>query len=209
MGGRARRPAEAPARAGNRGARSTRARAPRRPIDPARGSLRCHTDREELQAMRMDTGPLFSRARTTSPSCCWRSSATRGNIHAGEDKVVDSLVMVAQQYLDDRNLDGLDLIVDRLDFLGSRGPASRRLHRRVLEPGGDARASGRPDRRPAVRSPRGACAQTEASSQDGCAPLPIPALLEILATSEDRGVRKLVLDLLASLAGSRRSTCGR
>jgi HEAT repeat protein len=116
-----------------------------------------------------------------------------------DQKAFESLVLVVQQYLDDQNLDGLDLIVGRLDSLAEEGRRPPGYADGVL-----GRAA-TPERLAGLISSvqAGASEQQERIERflkrmRSCA---FPALLEILATSEDRTVRKLVLDLLRLTGG--------
>lgn len=120
-------------------------------------------------------------------------------IFAGEERAIDSLVMVVQKYLGDRNVDGLELVADRLDVLAEQGRRPAGLADEVL------------GRAATPQSLAGLIESLQSASPDAASRLErflkrmrtcaYPKFLEILATSTDRGVRKLVLDLLRVTGG--------
>jgi HEAT repeat protein len=120
-------------------------------------------------------------------------------IATGEERVIDSLVMVVQKYLGDRNVDGLELVADRLDVLEEQGRRPAGLADEVL------------GRAATPESLAGLIESLQSASPDAASRLErflkrmrtcaYPKFLEILATSDDRGVRKLVLDLLRVTGG--------
>lgn len=121
------------------------------------------------------------------------------SISSGEERLVDSLVMVVRQYLDDTNIDGLDLVADRLDVLEEEGRRPAGSADEVL------------GRAATPQRLSGLIASLQSASPDNADRLgrflqrmrtcAYPMFLEILATSDDRGVRKLVLDLLRVTGG--------
>ena len=118
---------------------------------------------------------------------------------SGEERLVDSLVMVVQQYLDDKNIDGLELVADRLGVLeeGGRRPAGfadEVLGRAATPQRLSGLIAGLQSASPETAGRLGRFLQR----MRACA---YPTFLEILATSDDRGVRKLVLDLLRVTGG--------
>lgn len=120
-------------------------------------------------------------------------------LSTGEERLVDSLVMVVQQYLDDRNIDGLDLVADRLDVLEEEGRrpagfADDVLGRAVTPERLSGLIASLQSAPPEIAGRLGRFLQR----MRACA---YPTFLEILVTSDDRGVRKLVLDLLRVTGG--------
>ncbi len=120
-------------------------------------------------------------------------------ISAGEGRLIDSLVMVLQQYFDDRNIDGLRLVANRLDVLEEQGRRPTGSADEIL-----GRAA-TPERLSGLIVSLHSASPDKADRLEQflkrmrtCA---YPTFLEILATSDDRGVRKLVLDLLRVTGG--------
>ncbi len=121
------------------------------------------------------------------------------SLSSGEERLVDSLVMVVQQYLDDKNIDGLELVADRLDVLEeegrrSAGSADELLGRAATPERLSGLIAGLQSAPPEIAGRLGRFLQR----MRVCA---YPTFLEILATSDDRAVRKLVLDLLRVTGG--------
>jgi len=118
---------------------------------------------------------------------------------SGERKAAESLVMVAQQYLDEGNLAGLDVVVDRLDFLEQEGRRPAGSTNELLCKAATPERLGRLVARLASAPAEHMARADQLFKRVG--PRAHPALLEVLATSKDRAVRKLVLGILHSSGG--------
>jgi HEAT repeat protein len=117
----------------------------------------------------------------------------------GDEPVARSLSLVVGQYLDRHDLDGLDTVLDRLVTLESKGHCPRGTMERVFA---DAATAERLSALIAAASVKSA--EKAASIGEFLARMRgslYPALLEIMATSSDKTVRKAVLDLLHTEGG--------
>jgi hypothetical protein len=112
----------------------------------------------------------------------------------GEEAVIRSVEMLVQHYLDDGDLDGLDLVMGRLSRLEQHGRRPAGFGRDLFCRAATAErlthliaAMSAADPAKAARIERFLRAVHQSV---------YPALLETLATSDDKGVRKIVLSLL-------------
>lgn len=117
-----------------------------------------------------------------------------------DDALTRSLAMVIDHYLENRNLDGLSLVLDRLQLLEAQG---RRPAGFVGLVAGEAVTA---QRLAGLLEGIGQAPAHEATRIGGLLVTmrrwAIPPLLELLGETEDRAVRKMVLDVLRSDYGA-------
>ena len=115
---------------------------------------------------------------------------------SGDDALIRSLSMVTDHYLENRNLDGLSLVLDRLQRLEAQGRRPAGFVGLVV--GGAVTA----EHLVGLLRGIGQAPPGQAARIDGflgaVRPWVIPALLQLLGETEDRAVRKTVLAVLLS-----------
>jgi HEAT repeat protein len=116
-----------------------------------------------------------------------------------DDALIRSLAMVIGSYLENRNLDGLDLVLDRLTQLETQGRCPPGLVSLVVDAGATkerlARMLGGIGQAPAEEVARIEGLLT------GERRWIYPALLEVMAETDDRSIRKSLLAVLGSEEG--------
>ncbi|MFH0915845.1 MAG: HEAT repeat domain-containing protein [bacterium] len=121
-----------------------------------------------------------------------------GNI-AEDDAISRSLSIVIDSYLDSRNLDGLDFILDRLQQLEAQGRCPDGFVNLVVEAGVSKKGLGR------ILAGSGHAPAEEVARIEGFLTTTqrwiYPALLELLAETDDRAVRKSMLAVLGAEGG--------